>query len=124
LSIHRPWTGENRFLERVFKSEPFRKAYLAKLRELNDTMLKPERIAAQIAELAPVLRAPIQEESKERFSEFDKAVAGQKVTIAMGPGFNGGVAVAPIKSFVTARARSVAAQLDGKSQGKTINSGF
>ena len=31
LSIHKPWEGENRFLERVFKVEAFKKAYLANL---------------------------------------------------------------------------------------------
>jgi spore coat protein CotH len=124
LSIHKPWSGENRFLERVYKSEAFKKAYSARLREFNNSLFDPGQIHRRVDELAAVLRAPIQEESPERLSEFDKAVAGQKVTIAMGPGFDRGVAVTPIKPFVTARARSVADQLDGKSEGKTINSGF
>lgn len=124
LSIHKPWSGEHRFLERVYKSEPFKKAYLARLLDLNKSVFEPERIHRQVDELAAVLRAPIQEESPERLAEFEKAVAGQKVAIAMGPGFNGGVAVKPIKPFVTTRARSVADQLDGKTEGKTINPGF
>lgn len=75
-------------------------------------------------ELAAVLRAAIQQESAERLSEFDNAVAGAKVSIAMGPGFNGSVAVTPIKPFVKARVKSVADQLEGKSKGETISPGF
>lgn len=121
LSIHKPWTGENRFLERLFKSESFKKAYLALLRDFNNTLFEPERIHRQVDELAAVLRVPIQEESKDRLVEFEKAVAGQKLTIMMGPGFQGGTPVTPIKPFVIARAKSVADQLEGKSEGKTIN---
>jgi spore coat protein H len=124
LSIHKPWTGQSRFLDRVFKHEPFKKAYLAKLRELNDTVLQSERMAAQVAELASVLRTPIEEESPGRLSEFDKAAAGQQLTIVMGPGFQGGSAVTPIVPFVKARAKAVADQLAGKSEGTTIEPGF
>jgi hypothetical protein len=124
LTIHKPWTGENRFLERLYQCESFKKAYVAILTDLNKTLLEPQRIHRQVDELAVVLRAPIQEESPERFSEFDKAAAGQKLTIVMGPGFQGSTAVTPIKQFVKARAKSVAAQLEGKADGKTINPGF
>jgi spore coat protein H len=124
LSIHKPWTGENRFLERIYKCESFKQAYLARMSELNKSIFEPARIHRQVDELAAIVRGPIQEESPDRFAEFEKAAAGKKVTIAMGPGFNGGVAVTPIKPFVTGRARSVADQLEGKAEGKTINSGF
>ena len=124
LSIHKPWTGDNRFLARVYKVDAFKTAYLAKLKELNNTIFLPDRIHRQVNELAAVIRSPIQEESQERLAELDKAVAGQKVTIAMGPGFGRGTEVKPIKPFVTARAKSVADQLEGKAEGKTINPGF
>lgn len=124
LSIHKPWTGENRFLGRAYKSEAFKTTYLASLREFNKSIFEPERLHRQVDELAGVIRSPIQEESQERLSEFDKAEAGQKLTVVMGPGFQGGTAVTPIKPFVKARAKSVADQLDGKSEGKTISPGF
>ena len=123
LSIRKPWMGENRFLKRVYESESFKKAYLASLREFNKSIFQPERIHRQVDELALVLRAPIQEESQERLSKFDKAVAGQKLTIAMGPGFPRETDVTPIKPFVKSRTKSVADQLDDKSEGKTINPG-
>src|SRR5204863_229802 len=47
---------------------------------------------------------------------------GQKLTIVMGPGFQGGTAVTPINPFVKARAKSVADQLEGRSKGDTIKS--
>ena len=124
LSIQKPWTGENRFLERFFKSDAFKTAYRTSLTELNKTIFEPERIHRQVDELAAVLRAPIQEESPERLAEFNKAVAGQKLTIVMGPGFAGGTDVIPIKPFVKARAKSVADQLEGKSERKSITPGF
>ena len=124
LNIQKPWTGQNRFLERVFQSESFKPGYQARLREFNNSIFQPERIQRQVDELALVVRAPIQEESPERLAEFEKAAAGQKLTIVMGPGFQGGTEVTPIKPFVKARALSVADQLDGKSQGKRINPGF
>lgn len=124
LSLRRPWSGENRFLERVFKSEAFYAAYLASLREFNNSLFGSERIDRQIHELAAVLRPAIAEESSERLSEFEKAVAGEEVSVTMGPGFNAPIAVKPLGSFVKARVASVADQLAGKSEGKVLSPGF
>ncbi|MDB6030926.1 MAG: hypothetical protein JWM16_1264, partial [Verrucomicrobiales bacterium] len=109
------WTGANRFLAKVYKSESFKKAYLAALREFNETIFQPQRIGRQVDDLATLLRAPIQEESAARLAGFNKAVAGEKVTINMGPGFPPGTQVKPIKAFVPARNKLVSEQLAGKS---------
>lgn len=124
LSIHKPWSGENRFLQKVFAVELFKKAYLAKLKEFSKTIFQPERIHRQVHELANVLRPAIQEESAERLAAFTRAVAGEKVTIPMGPGFRAGTSVNPIKPFVQARARAVSDQLEGKSNGQAVSRGF
>lgn len=124
LSIHRPWSGENRFLERVFKVESFRKAYLARLQEFSGTIFRPDRIHQQVNELATALRGPVEEEGPERLASMHKAAAGEKVTISMGPGFGRGTQVKPIKPFVVARSASVLEQLAGKSEGQTISRGF
>lgn len=125
LSIRKPWSGQNRFLERVFKTDSFQKPFLARMDEFNRTILRPEPIHQQVEELTQVLRAPMQEESPNRLAEFNKAAAGEKVTIYMGAfGSEDGTLVKPIKSFVVARGQSVSDQLTGKSQGQTINSGF
>lgn len=107
-----------------FLTEWFKTAYLARLREFNKTIFQPERIHQQVDELAAVIRGPIQDESKDRLVEFEKAVAGQKVTIAMGPGFGSGTSVSPIKPFVKARVVAVADQLEGKSEGKRLIRGL
>jgi hypothetical protein len=124
LTIHRPWSSDSRFLERVFQSDPFKKLYLAKLAEFNSTILQPETIRAQVDQLAPILRDAIREESAERLAEFNKAVAGQIVNISMGQVGMGGTPVKSIKAFVGPRHQSVQDQLAGKSQGETIFSGF
>ncbi len=124
LTIQKPWTGENRFLERVFKVDSFKKAYLAKLQEFSGTLFEPARIQRQVDELANVLRGPLEEESSEQLAALNKATIGEKVTISMGPGFAGPLEVKPIIPFVVARTKSVVEQLAGKSDGQTVSRGF
>jgi spore coat protein H len=114
LNIEKPWKGQNRFLAKAYQSEPFKEAYLAALREFNGTIFEPKRIERQVDELATVVRAPIQEESAARLAGLNKAVAGEKITINMGPGFPPGTQVKPIKGFVPARWKSVKDQLASK----------
>lgn len=120
LSIQQPWTGENRFLERVYGSKVFQEAYQARMREFNATILRPEHIHRLVEELAGVVREAARAESPERLAELEKAVAGEKIAIAMGPGFAAPPMVKPIKPFVAARWQSVEDQLAGKSEGERI----
>ena len=134
LSIHHPWRGENRFLDRVFKVEAFKSLYLAKMAEFSKTIFQPERFENQVDEIAPAIRPAVREESKEKLARFDKVVAGESVEPAgfgggrpaRGPGQDGGgpggfmQPVKPIKPFVKVRARSVLDQLAGKSEGQKI----
>jgi hypothetical protein len=124
LNIHKPWMGEKRFLERIYKVEAFKKPYLASLAKLTNGILKPERIAQQVDELGKALRPAVQEESETKLANFDKAVAGKpiKPTSSFGP-FKMPDTI-PIKSFMKARAASVAGQLAGKVEGKSLGSGF
>jgi hypothetical protein len=116
LSIRQPWQGENRFLERMFKAEAFKKAYLISLDELSKTLFHPDRFTNQVTELAKVVRPAIQEESEDRLARFDKAVAGENLS---GGGFGpfGGQETKPIKSFAPIRTHSVLEQLAGRSNG-------
>jgi hypothetical protein len=145
LSINRPWRGENRFLERLFKVESFKKLYLAHLSEFSETIFKPKRFHKQVDELAAALRPAVKDESEFKLERFDKVVAGEAVEPARfggggGPGNDGpqrrggdqgpvmrmggfGQSVKPIKGFVDARAKSVADQLAGKSEGLALNDG-
>lgn len=123
LSIRRPWTGENKFLERAFKNEEFYSAYVAALREYSASLFQPERLDKKVSELAKAIRPAIKEESSERLEEFEKAVAGKNVATSMGPRF-GSFEVKSLRGFVRARNASVADQLAGRSEGMTISQGL
>jgi spore coat protein H len=124
LSIERPWQGENRFLERLFKVEAFKKPYLARLGEINRSLATPQRLAAQVDEIASAIRTAVAEESREKLDRFDRVVAGQSpVAPGLGglQGFGGppgfGMPPKPIKPFAQIRAQSVGDQLAGISAG-------
>jgi hypothetical protein len=120
LSIHHPWFGENRFLDRVFKVDAFKKSYLAKLDEFSKSIFQPERLLKQVDEIAAAIRPAIKEESPEKLAQFDKVVAGEAMRRT---GFPGAPFAKPIKTFVKARAESVVDQLAGKSEGQRLDAG-
>jgi spore coat protein H len=127
LSIHKPWDGSIPFLDRVFKVESFKHRYLAVMRHYNQTIFQPERIHRQVDELASILRPAIQDESAEMAARFDQVTSGQppppSASQSFGPPGGFGQTVLPVKPFVVARARSVAAQLDGTSEGMQATRG-
>jgi hypothetical protein len=148
LSIHHPWRGDIRFLDRVFKVEAFKKLYLAKLGEFSGTIFKPERFNAQVDEIAAAIRPSVKEESAEKLERFNKVAAGESVPPAGfggpppgrgggnppggrggegprpgGPGGFGMPPAKPVKAFVSERARSVTGQLAGKIEGQTLDEG-
>ena len=136
LSIQKPWRGSNRFLERVFNSDAFKKLYLATMTEFSKTLFLPERFNQQVDEVAAAIRPAVREESDIKLARFDKVVAGEPVErlgfgggpvrIMGGGGPEGGrprfgpggfmQPAKPIKGFVTARAQSVKDQLAGKAE--------
>lgn len=139
LSINKPWNGENRFLDRVYKVEAFKKIYLARMEEFSKTIFQPERFHRQVDEVAFAIAPAIKEESESRFERFSTVVKGESVSPAgfgggpgpggpppregdgPGPRFGGFMGnVKPIKPFVVARALKVEEQLAGKSQGETV----
>jgi hypothetical protein len=128
LSIQKPWRGNNRFLERVFKVEAFKTIYLAKLKEFSQTIFIPDRFFREVDEIAAAIRLAVRDESDTSFSRFEKAAAGETVEPVSfsGPGASeaqnrprfrgpGGFMQSskPIKPFVSARAESVVKQLAG-----------
>lgn len=144
LSIMKPWQGQKRFLERLFKVEAFKTLYLERMREFSATIFMPERFGPQVEEIAAAIRPAVKEESEEKLGRFDRAVAGEVFDRAPfggggppgegpdarrgagGPPFGGPFGmfqkVTPIKPFVQARAQAVTDQLAGKSEGKTLES--
>ncbi len=120
LSIHHPWRQENRLLERLFKTDAFKKRYLAKLEAFSTTLFKPERFVKQVDEIAAAIREAVKEEGGEKLTRFEKAVAGEaKPTGAFS--FLTGEAMKPIKTFVVARTQSVLDQLSEKSKGEVFD---
>lgn len=130
LSIHHPWRGDIRFLERVFKVEQFKSLYLARLEEFSRTLFRPERFAEQVDAIAAAIRPAVKEESEVKLTRLNRVAAGQR---ADGPGafdaFLGrgrGALVqspAPIKPFTAARTQSIMDQLSGKSAGLRLPEG-
>ncbi|HZR15700.1 MAG TPA: CotH kinase family protein [Verrucomicrobiae bacterium] len=137
LSIQTPWRGANRFLERMFKNDTFKKLYLAALTDFSKTLFLPQRFDQQVDGIAAAIRPAVKEESEEKLARFDRVVAGEPVEhlgFHGGPGGQrqgggrrgfgpGGFAQAakPIKGFVIARAQSVNDQLAGKSKGEVLS---
>jgi spore coat protein CotH len=122
LSILKPWDGENRFLERVFKVEAFKKLYLTRLAEFSETIFRPERFARQVDEVTSVIRPAVQEEDTAKLGRFDKVVAGEVLQgRGFGP-FGGGPGITPIKPFAIVRTASVRDQVAGRSAGQTVGS--
>ena len=143
LSVNKPWQGQNKFLERVFKVDAFKKSYLDLLAKNSKTIFGPERIIKQLEEAAAILRPAIKDESETKLTRFDKSIAGESSPGGFGPpppgggpgpggpgggrggfgGPGGPMGGKPIKAFVGPRAKSVTDQLAGKSEG-TANGGF
>src|SRR5579883_364102 len=137
LSIVKPWRGSNRFLERVFNSEPFKTLYLASMKQLAKTVFVPERLSKQVDDVGAAIRPAVAEESELKLQRFDTVVAGKSVERLgfggpmgarqgegpeprrFGPGGFMGSAK-PIKAFVVARSQSVNDQLAGQSKGETL----
>ena len=108
LSIDHPWSGSNRFLDRLFKLPAFKTAYLRHVEQFGRTLFTPERIGAQVDAIAALIRPAVQAESSERLRRLEDTVAGRRPRVDDGMFSDANI---PIKPFIAARARSVAEQL-------------
>jgi spore coat protein H len=129
MDIMHPWSGQNLFLERLFKVDAFKQIYIDRMKEFNKTIFGEERLHKRMDELATILRPAIKEESEEKLAVFDQAVTGKSAGsmvpgmtgnfgmpgFAGGGGFMGGTSKS-IKAFATARTLSVENQLAGKTE--------
>lgn len=123
LSIHQPWQGRNPFLERMFRVQKFKQLYLRELDRLSQTLCNPDRIAAQVDEIAAAIRPAVREESEQKLATFDRIVAGELIPRpSFGP-FNR-EPLKPIKPFVRDRTESIRKQLAGLSPGLQPGEGF
>jgi spore coat protein H len=100
--IDRPWSVSSRFLERLYAVESFRARYFARLAELSDRLVLPERFAAQVSEITPAIRPSIERESRDWLPGFDQIAAGRS----------------GIVPFTRERAAFVKAQLTSRATGR------
>ncbi|MCI0535678.1 MAG: CotH kinase family protein [Verrucomicrobiales bacterium] len=120
-SIWHPWVGDHRLLERVMGVEEFRETYRAQMEELLTTKFAPERLNRRIDEIAAAIRSAVAAESTFRLDRFEQAVSDKIIPRWTGEPFDGRRTAHQIKRFIAARARSVRAQLDGKSKGLVLD---
>jgi hypothetical protein len=95
-SIYSPWSGNNRFLSRLYGLETFRSKYLARMAEFSERLFMPERFAQQVAEIGPAIRPSVALEGAEWLPGLDQAIAGRS----------------GIVPYVTSRAAFVKAELE------------
>ncbi|MGV3773021.1 MAG: CotH kinase family protein [Verrucomicrobiales bacterium] len=86
LNIWKPWQGENRFLERIYKVEAFRKLYKERLEEFSKTLFIPERLAQQVEQVRATIKDAVKEENPEKLARLEKAVKGEEVSPVRSPG--------------------------------------
>jgi spore coat protein CotH len=105
LNILQPYRPGNKFLSRMLAVPAFRSLYLKYITDYNGNLLGPERLAAMVDELAPIIRPAVKDESAEALALFDAAAAGDSfVMLPWG-------AIRPLKPFAQMRAKIVAEQL-------------
>lgn len=125
LSIRKPFSGDNRLIERLLKVEEFQKLYRGHLAALVDGVFNPKQLVPRLGALAAFVRPLVAEESPAKAAAMDHAVgvtggAAATATPAGGPGPGGfmpNMAGFTFIEFVNKRADSVRAQLAGTAEG-------
>ena len=76
-SIYSPWSGNNRFLSRLYGVEAFRSKYLARMTEFSERLFVAERFMQQVGEIGPAIRPSVELEGKEWLAGFDQIASGR-----------------------------------------------
>jgi spore coat protein H len=100
LSIYYPWSGDNRFLSRLYNLDAFRSKYLARMTDFSEHLFVRDRFMEQVSELGPAIRPSVALEGAEWLEGLDRVVAG-------------GSGIVP---YVTSRAAFVKAELEKGNQ--------
>ena len=109
LSLNKPY-AQNKLADRLLALKDVKAKYQTVLKDMAAATFAKTRLMKQLEALESVVKAPMQKEAK--------AVAARKEQAGMG-GFGGPFTAKPpeLKAFFEKRVESIAAQLDGKSQG-------
>ena len=76
-SIYYPWSGNNRFLSRLYGVEAFRAKYLARMTEFSERLFVADRFLQQVTEIGPAIRPSVELEGKEWVPAFDLIASGR-----------------------------------------------
>jgi spore coat protein H len=102
LSIYYAWSGNNRFLSRLYNLDAFRSRYLARMTEFSEHLFVRDRFIQQISEIGPAIRPSVVLEGAEWLEGLDRVIAGSS----------------GIVPYVTSRAAFVKAELAKGNQNK------
>ena len=120
-SIHKPWIGDNFFVEKLFAIPAFKERYLQEIQSQVDKHFLPEKLSADIDHLASIIRPFVQKEPAPRLEKFDIAVKAEFVPQqSSGNPMDPNRPVHQIKRFINERRASVLAQLAGEEEGVII----
>jgi spore coat protein H len=95
-SIYSPWSGNNRFLSRLYAVETFRSKYLARMTEFSERLFVAERFQQQVTEIGSAIRPSVALEGADWLPGVDQAIAGR----------------AGVVPYVTSRAAFVKTELE------------
>ena len=127
LSILKPWDGSIRFLDRVFKVDSFKSRYLALMRNSSKRSFSRNASTNRSTNSLRILRPAIQDESADMTARFDEVAAvsrpSRRPHKALDRPPDSAKPFNRLKPFVVARAKSVADQLDGRSEGMQATRG-
>ena len=107
-NIYRPSPNDGRFITRMMGVPTFRQAYLSALRDYTRTVLRPERFAPLVAELAKAVRPDILKEPPKPAGPRNAMGSGPVVVFDELAAGRGAGAIVP---FVAARTKNVEGQL-------------
>jgi hypothetical protein len=96
LSINYAWSGNNRFLARLYNVEAFRSKYLARMTEFSERLFVRDRFIQQVSEIGPAIRPSVAQEGAQWLEGLDHVIAGRS----------------GIVPYVTSRAAFVKAELE------------
>ena len=99
-SIYSPWSGNNRFLARLYNLDVFRSKYLARMTEFSERLFVRDRFMQQVSEIGPAIRPSVALEGAQWLQGLDRVIAGSS----------------GIVPYVTSRTAFVTAELEKGSQ--------
>jgi spore coat protein H len=76
-SIYRPWSGNHRFLSRLYGVDAFRAKYLARVTEFSERLFVADRFRQQVGEIGPAIRPSVAREGTQWLAGLDEVVAGR-----------------------------------------------